>query len=366
MSGNNFFSISLLKTMFNAFLINIGIAIILFVIFENASFKNQFITTQFMGLNICFFIYVSEFLLQKFYSEKFNKTWIFMRFITDIIGVFIGIISGAIMFILYFKQASFINIDIEMIKGLVYGGMLFGGIVCYIAGSHLYYAGKIDFAEKKIDKEKIKRISSERNAFETKLKLLEAQIEPHFLFNTLTNILELMDTNVDKSKNMLMDLSCFLRSSVSRIKKGRNTLRDEINIIQAYLNIFKVRMGVRLTFNINITDEIMDMSFPSMLIQPLVENCIKHGLGKKLNGGEILVNGKKEDDIVVIEIIDNGDGMRENFLPGMGLKNVMERIDLLFGDKGRLILNKNLPQGLKAIIQIPYEKRKKNNSNNSG
>jgi sensor histidine kinase YesM len=154
---------------------------------------------------------------------------------------------------------------------------------------------------------------------------------------------------------MLVDLIHYLRTSLSKTRNKTTTIAQEMEMIRAYLNIFKIRMGDRLRYNIDIPDTIKDFPFPPMLIQPLVENAIRHGLEPKIEGGELSIRGKEKGDILQLEITDTGMGFNEDEDTGVGLSNVRERLQSLYGDKGHLILEENRSSGLKAIIEIPYD-----------
>jgi len=127
-------------------------------------------------------------------------------------------------------------------------------------------------------------------------------------------------------------------------------------MIRAYLNIFKVRMGDRLLYKIELPEKLKANSFPPMLIQPLVENAIKHGLEPKIDGGEILISGEEKNGILRIEVVDTGGGFKEGKNFGMGLSNIRERLQSLYGNSGRLFLEENQPNGLKATIEVPHGK----------
>ena len=133
-------------------------------------------------------------------------------------------------------------------------------------------------------------------------------------------------------------------------------------MIEAYLNIFRVRMGERLRYRIDIPDTMKDIPFPPMLVQPLVENAIKHGLEPRIEGGEVSIRGEEKGDILRLEVADTGLGFQGDGDMGVGLSNIRERLQSLYGDKGRLILEENWPSGLKAIIEVPYARNQGNNS----
>lgn len=220
---------------------------------------------------------------------------------------------------------------------------------------YFYHEEKQYITEKRIIEERIKRINNEKMVTETYLRLLQAQIEPHFLFNTLTSILSLTDTDLQKAKKMHDNFMQYLKTTLSKTRSSVTTIAQEIELIKAYLDIFKVRMGKRLNYTIETDDEANDLPFPSMLIQPIVENAIKHGLEPKIDGGKIRIKiSKKERDRLNWEIEDTGLGMSEKSHLGTGLSNIMERIEALYGKDGHLKIKESRPSGVKVILEVPY------------
>jgi sensor histidine kinase YesM len=147
----------------------------------------------------------------------------------------------------------------------------------------------------------------------------------------------------------------YLKTTLSKTRSSVTTIAQEIELIKAYLDIFKVRMGKRLNYIIETDDEVNDLPFPSMLIQPIVENAIKHGLEPKIEGGKIRIKvSKKERDVLCWEIEDTGLGMSEKSKLGTGLSNVMERIEALYGKEGHLKVKESRPSGVKVILEVPY------------
>ncbi|MGD0657469.1 MAG: sensor histidine kinase [Syntrophorhabdales bacterium] len=204
-----------------------------------------------------------------------------------------------------------------------------------------------------IQQERIRRLSSEKETLAANLRLLQAQIEPHFLFNTLSNVLSLIDTDPTRGKAMLADLIRYLRTSLSRTRPATTTLGQEMEMIRSYLSIQKVRMGERLTFAIDLPVALSELPFPPMLLQPLVENAVKHGLDPRVEGGEIAVKVTEDPEAVKVTIADTGAGFSTNEGNGIGLANVRERIRLMYEDRGRLFLEENTPRGVKAIVEVP-------------
>jgi len=313
--------------------------------FGDGSFLTNFIFSQCIGISVCLCVLITRYFL------KSTNPLIQMALI--VIAITIGSIGGTLLgSAIAEKKPSMFLQEYGFFIHVVFLGILFGSIISYFFISR----EKISATEALIQEEKIKRLTSEKRVMETNLRLLQAQIEPHFLFNTLSNILSLLDTDLKKGKSMLMDLIRYLRTSLSKTRGDATTVGQEMEMIRAYLNIFKVRMEDRLHYRIDVPDSIKDLPFPPMLVQPLVENAIKHGIEPKIEGGEVSIRGKSNGDILRLEIADTGTGFHKERDLGIGLSNIRERLNSLYGDKGRLILEENRPSGLKAIIEVPYVK----------
>ena len=225
----------------------------------------------------------------------------------------------------------------------------FSCAICYF----FYSRSRLSAVKEAMQRERIGRLSSEKGALEARLRLLQAQIEPHFLFNTLSNVLSLIDTDPGKGKLMLTDLIRYLRTSLSRTLPEATTLGQEMETVSAYLSIQKIRMGERLRFSLDVPAAVLALPFPPMLLQPLVENAVKHGLEPQIEGGEVIVKATEEGGLMRIEVIDTGPGLASFEHTGVGMANVRERLELLYGGKGRLILEENKPHGVRAVIEVP-------------
>lgn len=269
------------------------------------------------------------------------------------IAIIIGSMGGTLLGSIVAGKKIFIAIlhEYRFFIHIVLFGILFGAIISYFFISR----ERIAATEAQIQEERIKRLTSEKDAAEANLRLLQAQIEPHFLFNTLSNILSLIDTDLGKGKSMLVDLIHYLRTSLTKAREETATIGQEIEMIRAYLNIFAVRMEDRLRYRIEVPDTMRGLPFPPMLLQPLVENAVKHGIEPKIEGGEITIRAQKNGGILRVEVADTGTGFHEDSNMGFGLSNVRERLQSLYGDRGRLVFEENRPSGLKAVIEVPYD-----------
>jgi len=182
-------------------------------------------------------------------------------------------------------------------------------------------------AEVALERARVERI--EREAASAHLRALQAQIEPHFLFNTLANVTSLVDPDPAKAKRMLESFIRFLRASLAATRAETTTLGDEADLIASYLDVLQVRMGERLAYAIDVPPELRGVALAPMLVQPLVENAIRHGLEPKVEGGRVTVAARREGERVRIEVSDSGVGFGATTRGGVGLTNIRERLRLL-------------------------------------
>jgi len=191
-----------------------------------------------------------------------------------------------------------------------------------------------------------------RELSESKLRMLRAQIEPHFLFNTLGAVQQLAADGAPRAAALTADLIAFLRASFSDMRREQVTLANEFATIAAYLRVMQARMGKRLDFSLDLPDALAETRVPSMLVLTLVENAIKHGIEPSLRGGAILVGAVVEEDKTVIRVRDTGVGMSDTPGDGAGLDNVRRRLVLAYGEEARLDLHDADP-GVAAEIVLP-------------
>lgn len=203
----------------------------------------------------------------------------------------------------------------------------------------------------------LERAAYESRLAESNLKMLQAQIEPHFLFNTLANVLSLIRDEPLKAERMLEDFIGYLRGALNRSRSADVTLADELELLRAYLDIQSIRMGERLRYAIEAPPELLDIRLPALLIQPLVENAIKHGLEPKPEGGELTVRISRDAAHLTIEVADTGLGidMTTQPKPGIGLENIRERLNALHREDAKLQIETNQPCGVKATLVIPLD-----------
>ena len=192
---------------------------------------------------------------------------------------------------------------------------------------------------------------------QSRLQALANQINPHFLFNTLASISSLIRSQPETARTLIVKLSGLLRRLL-RSQEQFVTLKEELASIDEYLDIETVRFGPKLVVKKSISPDSLQLVMPSMLLQPLVENAIKHGIGQKLEGGEITIRSHRENGHTVIEVADDGHGMQPDEVDpkrsgGIGLQNVDERLRVIYGDNYHLRIESTRGEGTCARIEIP-------------
>jgi two-component system LytT family sensor kinase len=197
----------------------------------------------------------------------------------------------------------------------------------------------------------------ERLLAEARLAALTSQINPHFLFNTLNSVSSLIRTDPDQARVMVVRLAKVLRRLL-RKHENFSTLRDELSFIEDYLSIEVVRFGDKLRFEKDVAEDTLDMLVPSMLLQPLVENSIKHGLSSKVEGGTIKIHAHRADSKLSLLVEDDGVGIPESKLAtlldrGIGVSNVNERLKVLFGNEYRMWIDSRPGLGTRIQIEAP-------------
>ena len=185
------------------------------------------------------------------------------------------------------------------------------------------------------------------------LQNLKMQLHPHFLFNTLHTISVLMMRNVTAANRMLIRLSDLLRITLDNAGAQEVTLKQELDFLNGYLEIEQTRFHDRLTVNRDIDPATLDVMVPNLLLQPLVENAIRHGISTRADAGLIEIRSRREADRLVIEISDNGQGLPGNVKKGVGLANTEARLEQLYGNSHSFALLPAPSGGLLVRIVIP-------------
>ena len=199
--------------------------------------------------------------------------------------------------------------------------------------------------------------SLKRQLAEARMAAMQAQVEPHFLFNTLASIDHLIETDPPRASQMQKNLIALLRASMPAMRDKAASLGRELEVVRPYLEILKVRMGARLEAQVSVPEGLYSADFPPMMLQSLVENAIKHGLEPKAEGGTLTVSAEVVHGKLAVTVADTGVGFGRapTAGTGMGLQNIRERLKLIYGDAAELRIAENAPSGTRVSIVVPYK-----------
>ena len=205
------------------------------------------------------------------------------------------------------------------------------------AMAHGSLRGRVQLMEERLHEKEVAEERARKLAAEARLRSLESRIHPHFLFNTLNSISSLIAVNPPRAEQILGRLAALLRASLDTSYQALIPLRQELAMVESYIDIERVRFGDKLRGSVEVPAELQEANVPPMSVQSLVENAVKHGITPLSNGGEILVTASAENGGLRIEVRDTGPGFDLTAIPtGHGLDNLVERLDALFGAKARL------------------------------
>lgn len=263
-----------------------------------------------------------------------------------VIGVVLGLVVGT-------SVADLINgrmpLQFWRRKPEFAGGLLVMSLCAGFLGT-LYFLSQTRMAQLREQAE-----AAKRQAAQAQLSLLQSQLEPHMLFNTLANLKALIATDPKRADAMLDRLIAYLRATLgaSRATAQQHTLSDEFARLRDYLALMQIRMGPRLNVSLDLPAELAGAKVPPMLLQPLVENAIKHGLEPKVSGGELQVAAKREGEELWLQVRDNGVGLPEQAADGYGTQHVRERLATLFGGQARFERAAAAGGGTLATLCLP-------------
>lgn len=200
----------------------------------------------------------------------------------------------------------------------------------------------------------LERSELERQALDARLNLLQAQVAPHFLFNTLANVQALVDAGSQQAAAVLRSLIAYLRAAVPRLHEPATTLGQELQLVQAYLELMHMRMPDRLQFALHVDETALALRCPPMTLLTLVENAVRHGIDPSEEGGRIEIHVQRRDNRCLVRVSDTGVGLRQpgNGL-GTGLSTLRERLHLIFGDDAQLRVSAQEPRGVCAELDLP-------------
>jgi hypothetical protein len=271
-----------------------------------------------------------------------------MRFAIYFVLVVVGAIGGELLSKLFLGDVVSVNNPHE---GYIW---IVAVVFSLVAGSIALF---INFSWVKLAQSKRDVERAERAAIEAQLRALQAQIEPHFLFNTLANLDALIAVDAGQARALLANLIRYLRAALTHARSEAATLQTEVELLKAYLAIMGLRLPNRLTTEFDCDPDCLRLKFPAMLLQPLVENAITHGIEPACEGGTIKVSVRCAGNMLMLAVDDTGIGLgnAHNAGTGAGIQNIRARLKSLFGESARLTLESRSPRGTHAGIEVPLD-----------
>jgi len=285
-------------------------------------------------------------------SRWFPKASPMIRWLlTGVISIPTGYIVGHVLaFLIFGEPIRFISRGQDRMIPIVF--------TLLVAGFGLYFFA----TREQLASEAAVRSEAQRLAVESQLRMLRAQLEPHMLFNTLANLRSLVSEDPTQAEVMIDRLIIYLRSALAASRTESTTLNREFTQLRAYLDIMSVRMGPRLAYRLELPVELEQTSIPPMLLQPLVENAIRHGIEPKVGSGTIDVIACRTEAGIDISVTDSGIGLPPDEEPSMapdtvsgsyGLLHVRERLAVIYGGQASLTLRRRASTGVCAVVSIP-------------
>lgn len=308
----------------------------------------NFIMSQFIGFSIHFLYLSADVVLARVRRTGFLARTIDYGVI-PILGALIGYWLAATVF-----EWSAFRAQIFTPRGLL-EVVLVAGVIASILLAIFLPRERAAQAEVKAARDEARANAAEKEATLARMQLLEAQVEPHFLYNTLAHVVSLVDSEPAVAKRMLDRLIILLRATASSATRS-STLGAQLDLLRAYLDLIALRMGSRLKWSIDVAPELSALTVPPMLLQPVVENAIKHGLEPKIAGGSVDVTATRNGEALVLTVADTGLGIsatRDPRSSGLGLPNLRARLAALYGTAAALVVADNEPTGTRVTISLP-------------
>lgn len=348
---------SLLFSIGYLILFNTVVALfITYVLTSHSSFFQNLIFSLLIGTSITFLIDLFRWLIWR--KRKPQKIiFLLVCVIAAPIGYYFGLTIGYLIFRYPIDNVGTLLARSDRIL------VVMCIIISLITGIFFWHQTKLAEVTAEAEKEKARNAAIEKQAMQAQLQLLQAQIEPHMLFNTLANLQGLIAIDPERAQYMLEQLIVYLRASLSSSRTDKTTLQHEFTLIKAYLELLAIRMGKRLSYVLDLPAQLQSAEVAPMLLQPLVENAIKHGVEPKMEGGSIHVSAAIENGFLQLIVSDTGLGLPFDYVETkvsaddhhVGNANVRDRLLALYGPKATFSLSPNQPEGVIAQISIPLQ-----------
>ena len=298
--------------------------------------------------------YLQWLLIRRIVNFPFHKTVFFSFLSAATLGIIFNIIKLSSSKIIIYQQRW--NEAWDMLE---FGGWLLFSLATMFVWTSIFF---VMLYNTKLQKEHEMLLRAQTATKEAQLQMLRYQLNPHFMFNTMNAISTLIYKNENEKANEMLDKLCeFFRYSLDKNDRSTSTLKKELQLLELYLSIEKVRFGERLTINIDIGDKVMEGQVPCMLLQPLVENSIKYAIELRKKGGIISIEAENINNRLLLRVIDNGQELTKNIKNGfgIGMSNTKARLDAMFNGDYNVTIDSNYDHGTTVSITIPFETQRR-------
>ncbi len=313
-------------------------------------FISNVLGTVIYGLLVLVFIYYTEpFFLKRINNFIGRQVFIFLS-----INFAAFIVPAILVFLfLLFSNPSLLSDYNWATIGIQNSSHLF--LIIFIAALRVFYNFVIYRIKSMVNQKDVEIAKMKELKNQAELNALHSRINPHFLYNSLNSIASLAHIDADKTENMATGLSELFRYSINKENKTFVTVAEELGIVRKYLEIEKIRFGNKLVYEINVDESTREKQIPKFLIQPLVENAIKHGLSKIKGIGNVLVEVKQIKEDMVIIIFDNGPDFSVELVSGYGLQNLHDKLDIIYGDDAIINWENGVNKHFKVILKNQFK-----------
>ena len=311
-------------------------------------FRATFVFAQAIGLTIHGLFIVGNAIFPRVHQTRLAARMLYYT-VLPVVGVFIGYWAGS--HILGYGDLRRWLLTPRGFGEVVFLSVLISAILLAI----FLQRERAARAETAIALEQARVAAAERETATARLKLLEAQVEPHFLYNTLAHVVSLIEREPATARHMIERLIDLLRATAAA-PEGEGTLAEQLRWLRAYLEILQLRMGRRLDWRIDVPAELLPLVVPPMVLQPVVENAIKHGLEPKIEGGRLEISARRDGDGVRLTVRDSGLGFKATQPAGtdsLGLANLRARLAAWYGGGARVEIEDNAPSGACVSVLLP-------------
>ncbi len=339
-------------------LIGIGLTVLFLIFDKHKALWETFWETLLISLCIGYSIHVLFELVFRYLLPRPVDQWSASKralmFITvPLLGVVLGYTLSFAL-----QGRNFLRITVQYPRE-AFGLFIIGALACVVWYVVMDAQAKRHRRELELERERARTEALSRQASEAELRVLQSQIEPHFLFNTLANVVSLMDYDAPQAKHMLEAFIDYLRSSLDANRRTQATVGDELQLVERYLQLLQIRLGARLRYAIVADAQVREMPLAPLMLQPLVENAVKYGIEPKVEGGGVSITARVENHLLILTVLDDGVGLNEGSAArkgsGTALANIRERLSALYSDGASLSLSSEelATTGTLATITIP-------------